>query len=232
MREERKLNKAIERDGVNTQSEILEELKRCYPQYVKQSEAKREPNKKRRIAIISSIAAVAASVAIVVPCAVLLPNKGDDGKNNDNNSYRYCSQNEYSVERYQYTLREYSETRGGNILYFDWYGIAEECFTTCYTSNVDNEILCVEEYAFLVDSEEAINFSVTKSNVYLSKFDATLNSCKDEKYIDNHTVKWSVVDDEAACIFEDNGYRYFIRIDQGQDENRLFELAAELLGTK
>ena len=231
MREERKLNKAIERDGVDTQSEILEELKRCYPQYVRQAEVKREPNKRRRIAVISSIAAVAASVAIVVPCAVLLPNKGDDGKSG-NNGYRYCAQGEYSKNVSDYTLGEYSKNRGGNILYFDWYEIAEDRLTYCYTSNVDNEILCVEESAFLVDSEEAINLSVTKSNVYLNKFDATLNNCKSEQYIDNHTVKWNVNEDAAVCIFEDNGYRYFIQIEPGQDENRLFELAAELLGTK
>lgn len=31
---ENKLNKAIQQDGVNTQSKILDELKRRYPQYV------------------------------------------------------------------------------------------------------------------------------------------------------------------------------------------------------
>lgn len=35
--EEKKLNEAIKQDGIETQSEILEELKRRYPQYVEQS---------------------------------------------------------------------------------------------------------------------------------------------------------------------------------------------------
>ena len=33
---EEKLNKAIQQDGVNTQSHILDKLKRRYPQYVEQ----------------------------------------------------------------------------------------------------------------------------------------------------------------------------------------------------
>lgn len=225
MREEQKINKALERDGINTQSEILDELKRRYPQYVKQSETKREPNKKRRVAVIATLAAVAASVAIIVPCALLLPNKGDDGKND-----YYCAQGEYSEGACEYTLREYSENYcGGNILYFDWYDVAEDLITTCYIRNNDKEVLCVEECGYLVDSDELIYLSVTKSNVYLSMFDAKINECKKKQSVDDHTVKWNLNGNEVACIFEDSGYRYFIRIPQGQDENRLFELVTELL---
>lgn len=40
--EEKKLDEAIKRDGVETQSEILEELKRRYPQYAEQSPTEQE----------------------------------------------------------------------------------------------------------------------------------------------------------------------------------------------
>lgn len=40
--EEKKLNEAIKQDGIDTQSEILEELKRRYPQYVEQSDRDKE----------------------------------------------------------------------------------------------------------------------------------------------------------------------------------------------
>ena len=40
--EEKKLNDAIKQDGIDTQSGILNELKRRYPQYVEQSDTKKE----------------------------------------------------------------------------------------------------------------------------------------------------------------------------------------------
>lgn len=40
--EEKKINEAIKQDGIDTQSEILEELKRCYPQYVEHVHSEQE----------------------------------------------------------------------------------------------------------------------------------------------------------------------------------------------
>lgn len=231
MREEQKLNKALQRDGFNTQSDILDNLKRRYPNYVEQSATKHRPNKRRHVAVICSLAAIAASVAIIVPCAILLSPKGDGG-NNVVSSDRYCSRGEYSEEACEYSLREYSATCGGAILYFDWYSASEDIITTRYVGNDDKEILCVEEFAYLVEYDEMIYLSVTKSNVYLGMFDSAIEKCDSEQSVDNHIVKWNLNEDEVVGIFEDKGYRYFIRILQGQDENRLFELVAELLETK
>ena len=232
MREERKLNKAIKQDGIDTQSEILENLKRRYPQYVKQSDTKQTPVKKRRFAIISAIASVAVCAAIVVPCAVLLPNRNNGGDNGGKDNIRYCAQGEYEKIEVQYTIGEYRENNDLSFLYFDWYKLGEDCKTFCYTSILDNELLCLAEQAYLPQSDEVVQLSITKSNVYLSEFDTTISNCDSEYTVENHTVKWSITGAEAICIFEDKEYRYFIRIVQGSDENRLFELVAELLETK
>lgn len=232
MREERKLNKAIQKDGVDTQSGILDELKRRYPQYVAQAEPKPEPNKRRRMVAISSFAAVAASVAVIVPCAVLLPNRDNGGGDGDAGNIRYCAQGEYSRNDVEYTIGEYRENNNSNFLYFDWYEYGEDCSTVCYVSNSDNEVLCLEEQVYLPESDEFVQLSITKSNIYLSEFDLTITNCQSEHTVDNHTIKWTTNARGAVCVFEDNGYRYFIQIKEGQDENRLFELVAELLDTK
>ena len=231
MREERKLNKAIKQDGIETQSEILEELKRRYPQYVKQSDNKQAPARKRRFAFISAIAAVVVCVAIIVPCAVLLPNRNNGG-NGGGDNIRYCTQSDYKKDDVDFTIAEYRASHSLEFLYFDWYEIGEEFITSCYTSNSDNEVLCIEELAYLPQSNEFIQLSITKTNVYLSTFDSTISGCTNEQSVGNHAVKWAIRGEGATCIFEDNGFRYFIRIKQGQDENRLFELVAELLETK
>lgn len=232
MREERKLNKAIKQNGIDTQSGILEELKRRYPQYVEQSDKKRTTARKRKFAFISAIAAAAVCVAIIVPCVALLPNSnngiGNDGKEN----IRYCKQNEYEKIEVQYTIGEYRNNHNLSFLYFDWYESGEDFNTYCYKSNADNEILCLEEQAFLPEKGEAVQLSITKSNIYLSAHDAIITNCKNEQLVNNHAVKWSVNKEAVTCIFEENGYRYFIQIEQGQDENKLFELVAELLETK
>lgn len=231
MHEEYKLNKEIKQDGVDTQSEILDELKRRYPQYVKQSGNKQAPAKKRRLAVISAIAAVVACVAIIVPCAVLLPDR-DNGKNSGKDNIRYCTQEEYEKNYVEFTIGEYRETNNLNFLCFDWYGVGEDFSTSCYTSISDNEILCLAEQAYLPRSDEYVQLSITKANVYLSEFDSTISICINKQSVENHAVKWIVNGQDAICIFEDNGYRYFIQIELGQDENRLFELVSELLGTK
>lgn len=232
MREERKLNKAIKQDGIDTQSEILEELKRRYPQYVEQSDKKQAPVKKRRFAFIYAIAVAAVCVAVIVPCAVLLPNRDNGVDNGGKENIRYCTQNEYYKDDAEYTIREYRENNNLNFLYFDWYEIGEECITSCYISNSDNEVLCLEEQVYLPEEGELVQLSITKSNVYLDVFDLAFERCKNEDSFKNHTVKWDVNNAAATCIFEDNGYRYFIRIEPGQGKDRLFWWVSKLLETK
>lgn len=234
MREERKLNKAIKQDGIDTQSKVLEELKRRYPQYFEQS-TKPAPKRKRRVAVISALAAAAVCAAIVVPCAVLLPNSNNspvssNSSNSGETEDRYCTQDEYSaVDNVDYTIGEYRANNGLNFLYFDWYETCEDCITGSYISNSDNEVLCIKEKAYLPETDEMVQLSITKANVYLSVHDSFINDCNNEQFVNNHAVKWGVNELNAGCIFEDDGYRYFIQIELGQDENRLFELVAELL---
>ncbi|MDE6618669.1 MAG: hypothetical protein K2K13_06565 [Clostridiales bacterium] len=232
MREERKLNKVIKQDGIKTQSDILEDLKRRYPQYVEQTDKKQAPVRKRKFAFISAIVAVAVCIAVIVPCSVLLPNRNNGADNGGKNNIRYCTQGEYEKGSVQYTIGEYRARNNSFFLYFDWYEAGEDFNTYCYVSNVDGEVLCLEEQAYLPGNDEVVQLSITKSNVYLSEFDMPIAICENEHFIDNHMMKWGIKEANAFCIFEDGGYRYFIQIEQGQDENRLFELVAELLETK
>lgn len=225
MRAERKLKKAIMRDGIGTQSDMLEELKRKYPQYVERSD-ENERNKRRKPALIISLAATAACAAIIVPCAVLLPNRNG---NDDHGKILYCTQDEYEAVDVNYTIEQYRQENGLNFLYFDWYEIGEDCTTIGFISKVDSEVLCLSESVFLPQQEEFVQLSITKDIVYLSEFDTTISSCNNEQQVSGHTVKWGTTETEVQCIFEENGYRYFIRVLPGQDENRLFELVGELL---
>ncbi|MDE6201032.1 MAG: hypothetical protein K2M47_04045 [Clostridiales bacterium] len=229
MREEQKLNKAIKQDGIDTQSDILDELKRRYPQYVAQSEKKQITAKKRKFAFFSAIAAAVVCVAVIVPCVVLLPNRDNGAGNGGKEDVRYCTQAEYEKRYADYTIGEYRTSNNRDFLYFDWYEFGEDFSTICYINKSDEEVLGLEEQAYLPQSSEVVQLSITKANVYLSIFDSTIEYCNMERNVSNHLVKWSINAKEATCIFEDNGYRYFIQIAQGQDENRLFELVAELL---
>lgn len=228
MREEKKLKKAIMQDGIDTQADILEELKRRYPQYVRQSDSKQPRAAKRRVAVFSALAAVAVCAAIIVPCAVLLPNRSNNG---GNDNYRYCTQDEYSKNRVEYTILEYRENNNLNFLYFDWYEFCEDRNTFCYTSKSDNEVLGLEEQVFLPELDKTVQLSITKANIYLSAFAITIDNCKTHQIIQNHTISWNIDSQDAFCIFEDGGYRYFIQILQEQDENMLFDLVDKLLET-
>ena len=229
MRQERKLEKALQRDGEQAQSDILDELKRRYPQYTKQADSKQATVKKRRIAVFSSLAAVAACLAIILPCSIILPNRYPSNGGNQN---YYCSFENYESKISEYTLCEYSAKNGSVILYFDWYENVEGLNTVDYVRKVDSEALGVQESAYNPETDEFITLSVTKSNIYLGGFDLDIQNCKNEQVLSNCLVKWHINIDYSICIFEHNGYRYFIKIDGGQDENRLFELVEDLLKNK
>ncbi len=229
MRQERKLEKAIQRDGEQSQSDILDELKRRYPQYTKQADSKQATVKKRRIAVFSSLAAVAACLAIILPCSLLLPNHQPNGGGSEN---YYCAIGQYEKIASEYTLREYSEIHNSNISYFDWYDTAEDCFTECFIRIKSKKTLGIQESAYNPETDEFIELSVTKSNVYLGGLESYFQSCVNEQVVFNCLVRWNVIIDYSICIFEHNGYRYFIKIDGGQDENRLFELVEDLLQNK
>lgn len=223
MRDERKLNKALRQDGIDTQADILDELKRKYPQYAVRQKSDGTV-KRKRIAVFSSLAAVAACAAVIIPCAVLLPEinvPADSG---------YCSfdDSSYSIIPSDYTMREYSEMSGGKILYFDWYDIAGEYDTNNYRSNANGKIFAAEEWLYLTETDELIYLVVTATNVYINTPYYNVKKYTKKHDVGGHTVKW-VLGDNALCMLEDSGYRYFIRIDGGQDETRLFELASELL---
>ena len=229
MREERKLENAIQRDGEQSKSKVLEEIKRRYPQYNEQAVNKQTAIKKRRLAVFSTLATVAASLAIILPCALLLPNRNSGGGGSD---IYYCSAEEYKVIESEYTLKSYNEKNNGNILFFDWYDTAEERVTSCYVRIEDEKILGMQESAYRPETDEFIELSVTKSNVFLDSLDSIIQSCVYEHNVNDFLVKWRVDVDYANCIFENAGYRYFIQIAEGQDENRLFALVEELLQNK
>ena len=236
MRGERKLNKAIKQDGIDTQSDILDGLKRRYPQYVEQSGNKHVPARKRRFAFISALAAAVVCVAIVVPCAVLLPNKNNGSDNGGKDNIRYCAQGEYGERGVEWTILDYRESNNLNFLYFDWYESGEDICTYLYASKADDEVLCLEECAYFPDSDDLIYLSITKANVYISEFDRIISNCHSTQSVEDHTVKWHVGDLYAVCFFEDGGYRYFIQLDPGKGKDKekvkedLFNSVKELLG--
>lgn len=225
MREERKLNKAIQKDGAETQAEILEKLKLKYPQYTEVIECKQQTPKKRRVAVLSALAAAAACVAVVVPCAVLLPKSDNAG---GGNGFRYCAQDEYKKDPSEYTIKEYSEKYDSKIHYFDWYDTGEDCMTAYYVSKADNEVLGLWEFAYLPEVDESVELAVTKTDIYLAEHTLVYESTN-EQSVSGYTVKWQVLSNGYAGMLENDGYRYIITVETSQNETRLFELVEELL---
>ena len=64
-------------------------------------------------------------------------------KDNETNDKRYCSEGDYTVNKSNLTIRDYSIANNIELLFFNWYEDTEFCQDKIYELNDSNEIICI-----------------------------------------------------------------------------------------
>lgn len=223
MRDERKLNKIIQEQDSENRELILQRLHQAHP------ELDAEPQKKKGAFSWQRLVLAACACCLLI-CAVVIPSvyftKG--GKVTEPIE-RYCSLSEYEAKEFDSNIKQYCQSANKSILYFDWYDKAYSCMTMHYVELATNETLGVYETIAIEEPEYTVSIKAVEKNIRLEGLNDEISMCSFEYKVNNVALKWTNINDNVTSTFEYGDYRYIVTLFYEQDENKLFDLIAELL---
>lgn len=189
-----------------------------------QSQPKQAPAKKKRL----TWALVAMAVVCVVTLAIVLPItlRGDDSNVN-----RYCDSTQYTVEGLNQTIQEYCIEHNINLLYVDWYDVAEdEDISTDYgyINGNPNDVVFFEEVIFNSDTEEELTLSITDNKTRVDKFEWFNSKCEDIT-VKTVNVSWKNVNQKLFASFEYESHVYYLQLETDGGQERLVEIIEGML---
>ena len=227
---EKKFHKLIQSHGKEERDAILADIYARMPELAPKSKPAKKFAKRNMWFAIGTPVAAALCLAVVLPC-VLIDDKPQTGF--PNASYKYAQGTDYSIKNHDaVTINGYNAQYGTDIKMFDFYAYAENVVTVNFVHNKTSEVLGIQEEIIPDGANEKITLAATKQNVYLDSLENAFVNCTETYKINTVEVNWACATDlkeKLLGVFEDSGYRYYITLEWNNDENRLFELVAELL---
>lgn len=223
MRDERKLNKIIQEQDSENRELILQRLHQNHP------ELDAEPQKKKGAFSWQRLVLAACACCLLI-CAVVIPSVYfTKGGKVTGPTERYCSISEYEAKEFDSNIKQYCQSANKSILYFDWYDKAYSCRTRHYIELATNETLGVYETIAIEEPEYTVSIKAVEKNIRLEGLNNEISMCSFEYKVNNVALKWTNLNDHLTSTFEYGDYRYIVTLFYEQDENKLFDLIAELL---
>ncbi len=178
-----------------------------------------QPKKKSRVLILASAACLCiVCVAIMLP--FLLKSKTDNTPRD-----RYCEQKDYVMVSSDKTIKEYAIFANKQMLYIDWYALAEDITTNLYVSvNDPNDMIFIKET--LVNGETGDTVSLFITDIY-TKVDTLAwfeDACINTYDTHNITVQWAYGKQSSSAMFSYKDFRYYIELRDPIDENAIKEI--------
>ncbi|MDE7454754.1 MAG: hypothetical protein K2M64_02875 [Clostridia bacterium] len=168
-------------------------------------------------------ASIAVALVLIVTLSITLPlTLRDDG-------IRYCDATQYTTDRMEQTLQEYSLMNNKDFLCVDWYDIADEVKTNYgYINDNKNDIVFFEEVIVNGETGDSISLSITDNKTRVDKFDQFYEEI-DEMFVKDITVKFSEQLWKTLASFEYNGYVYYLQLDVGNAKDQIAEIIEGML---
>ena len=142
---------------------------------------------------------------------------------------RYCTQSEYTIEETEMTLKEYSLQQDGKILYFDWYEHLDSLSDFSYSLNETSEIISYREELLHSDTGYSVVLSVTDNHTEIESLENYKNSCTETTTVNELPVQYYFYKTKGAIMWEFDGYRYYMEVQNIMSQDELFALVEELL---
>ena len=173
------------------------------------------------------IVAVFSVVLVVAISSVLLPILLT---NNVENTYRYCSKDEYYVEETTLTIGQYASQENLSILSFDWYEKADFSSGMHYKLKSTNEIICLFEE--VIDYDGAIvTLQITDNKTMLDYLEIYDEICLQKDNCGSVEIIWAMGANSSYAKFEYDNYLYFLRVDDAIAPDYVLSLAKTLIGS-
>ncbi len=226
---ERDVHDLIEQQDPEHKQELLDKIKvriaeeNIFPQTQQNTEHEPVAAKKKNkltLVIASVVTACLLCLAIVLP--VTLTETKD----------RYCAAGDYQEEVLSYNIKEYASNNNKQLLYIDWYSIADEVTTTLnFNIKNHNDMIFVSEVLVNGETGEIVHLLITDNRTRVDVIEKW-SSCDTESKIGGITVRIKELLDTHLAAFEYNGFRYYLQVDNASNQNRVAELVGQMLAVK
>ncbi|MDE5562482.1 MAG: hypothetical protein K2J01_02920 [Clostridiales bacterium] len=192
-----------------------------------------QPEKRRRFfdvktAVLGAVSICAVCLAIVLPIAL----RNEPTNTPPSNRY-YYSASEFSRDDLGCTIKEYSEQTGKDILYIDWYDLAEGSVTEkFFLKDNKKDIIYIVEDLYHRETGDHVYLAVTEEQNYVDTLDLIQNSCPNNYEYNNINIDWSYNEMTAKACFEYNGYKYYVQLFMPTTEEGILDIVKEILDNK
>ena len=175
-------------------------------------------------AVALGIAAMCAvCLAIVLPISLR-----NNAPTLSNNRYTY-SVDDCLADNMGLTIKEYSEQTGKNILYIDWYDIAEECLTKKYfLPDKEDEIIYITEDLLNGETGDHVRLSIVSTNTSIDELDTFRDFCTLNYKFNGIIIYWVYNFDISRAYFEYSGYKYYLRLDYPMSEQSILDIVIDM----
>lgn len=174
----------------------------------------------------SLIASLVVACVLIVCLTITLPIVLKDDGSGD----RYCQSSDYTEKQLDCTLKDYSTQNSLPLLNIDWYAVAEDVETYKYVNVNDfNDVIYLSEGILNGETGEMVNLSIVNINTHVKDFEFFHNYCTNEYTVKDVKIYWRVGNQFSLAMFEYQGYRYYIEIDEPNREDLIKKIVAEML---
>ena len=152
-------------------------------------------------------------------------------RNDDTPKSRYCTINEYSVKEAEQTIKDYVIENKKPLNYIDWYDDLEYVFVQHYILNSTNELICLNEE--VIDSNGNFCYLyITDNYTELDVLDQFATVCTEQITHNGYKLLYGVDSQISCVIIKDNGYKYYIKVEENLEQNFILSLVDKLLESK
>lgn len=146
---------------------------------------------------------------------------------NDNKG-RYFTGQSYETVEVQYTLKDYAQAIGKDLLYFDWYQETDFLEDYAWQLKDTQEIICFQEEITDINTGCIVYVFVIQADIEIENFSIEEETDRNGE-IKQVQIDWSYSKFNAYANFEYEDYKYYLRVDEPIDENYILDLVEELL---
>lgn len=173
---------------------------------------------------LGAVGLCAVCLAIVLPISL----RKDAPTAPSQNSFNYVAA-DFAKDNLGLTIKEYAEQTGKNILYLDWYDIADECVTTKYFLPTDKDnIIYIAEEILNGETGDHIFIDVAAENNSIDELDAVAETCIRDYEYKNTNIKWSYTLSTSRAYFEYKGYKYYLQLSEPMSEQAILDIIKEM----
>jgi len=176
-------------------------------------------NKSKRNFILSAAISALIIIGLILGLLLGFNRKPDDFSNSPNDEIRYCTIDDYYIDKTDINIEKYNEENDLNLLYFDYYDKTEYYADAHYKLNNTDEVICLFEEIY-DDNFAYINIYITDNKTDIDAIKFIKNASNKQTEVKSIKVNFGLDLNILCAHFEYNGYLYYLSVEYEQSEEQ------------